>query len=192
MAGFLDRLFNSNARELRALEEKVSKVEAYADEMRNLSDEDLKAKTPYLKEKLANGSTLDDILPEAFAVVREAAYRVIDEYPFHVQLMGGVVLHQGDIAEMKTGEGKTLTSILPVYLNALTGKGVHVITVNEYLAERDSKWMGKIHQFLGLTVGLNRHGMNNRDKRDSYLCDISYTTNAELGFDYLRDNLVTS
>ena len=192
MAGFLDRLFNSNARELRALEEKVSKVEAYADEMRNLSDEDLKAKTPYLKEKLANGSTLDEILPEAFAVVREAAYRVIEEYPFHVQLLGGVVLHQGDIAEMKTGEGKTLTSILPVYLNALTGKGVHVITVNEYLAERDSKWMGKIHQFLGLTVGLNRHGMNNREKRDAYLCDITYTTNAELGFDYLRDNMVTS
>ncbi len=192
MAGFLDRLFNSNARELRALEEKVSKVEAYADAMRSLSDEELKAKTPYLKEKLANGSTLDEILPEAFAVVREAAYRVIEEYPFHVQLLGGVVLHQGDIAEMKTGEGKTLTSILPVYLNALTGKGVHVITVNEYLAERDSKWMGKIHQFLGLTVGLNRHGMNNREKRDAYLCDITYTTNAELGFDYLRDNMVTA
>ncbi|MBE6116487.1 MAG: preprotein translocase subunit SecA [Erysipelotrichaceae bacterium] len=192
MAGFLDRLFNSNARELRALEEKVSKVEAYADAMRSLSDEELKAKTPYLKEKLANGSTLDEILPEAFAVVREAAYRVIEEYPFHVQLLGGVVLHQGDIAEMKTGEGKTLTSILPVYLNALTGKGVHVITVNEYLAERDSKWMGKIHQFLGLTVGLNRHGMNNREKRDAYLCDITYTTNAELGFDYLRDNMVTT
>ena len=192
MAGFLDRLFNSNARELRALEEKVSKVEAYADAMRSLSDEELKAKTPYLKEKLANGSTLDEILPEAFAVVREAAYRVIEEYPFHVQLLGGVVLHQGDIAEMKTGEGKTLTSILPVYLNALTGKGVHVITVNEYMAERDSKWMGKIHQFLGLTVGLNRHGMNNREKRDAYLCDITYTTNAELGFDYLRDNMVTT
>ena len=192
MAGFLDRLFNSNARELRALEEKVSKVEAYADAMRSLSDEELKAKTPYLKEKLANGSTLDEILPEAFAVVREAAYRVIEEYPFHVQLLGGVVLHQGEIAEMKTGEGKTLTSILPVYLNALTGKGVHVITVNEYLAERDSKWMGKIHQFLGLTVGLNRHGMNNREKRDAYLCDITYTTNAELGFDYLRDNMVTT
>ena len=192
MAGFLDRLFNSNARELRALEEKVSKVEAYADAMRSLSDEELKAKTPYLKEKLANGSTLDEILPEAFAVVREAAYRVIEEYPFHVQLLGGVVLHQGDIAEMKTGEGKTLTSILPVYLNALTGKGVHVITVDEYLAERDSKWMGKIHQFLGLTVGLNRHGMNNREKRDAYLCDITYTTNAELGFDYLRDNMVTT
>ena len=192
MAGFLDRLFNVNARELRALEERVSKVEAYENEMRNLSDEDLKAKTPYFREKLANGSTMDDILPEAFAVVREAAYRVIGEYPFHVQLMGGVVLHNGDIAEMKTGEGKTLTSILPVYLNALGGKGVHVITVNEYLAERDSKWMGKIHQFLGLTVGLNRHGLNNREKREAYLCDITYTTNAELGFDYLRDNMVTS
>ena len=191
MAGFLDRLFNVNARELKAIGNKVEKVERYADEMAALSDEQLQAKTPYFRELLANGSTLDDILPEAFATVREAAKRVIGEYPFHVQLMGGVVLHQGDIAEMKTGEGKTLTSILPVYLNALAGKGVHVITVNEYLAERDSKWMGKIHQFLGLTVGLNRHGKSTREKREAYLCDITYTTNSELGFDYLRDNMVT-
>ncbi len=192
MAGFFAKLFNSTNRDIKKLEEKVAPIEAYADTMSKLSDEELKAKTPYFKELLASGKTLDDILPEAYAVVREAAKRVIGEYPFHVQLMGAVVLHQGDIAEMKTGEGKTLTSILPVYLNALEGKGVHVITVNEYLAERDSKWMGEIHRFLGLTVGLNRHGMNNNEKRAAYNCDITYTTNAELGFDYLRDNMVTN
>ena len=191
MPGFFERLFNSQARDVKKLEERVAPIEALADEMAALSDEELKAKTPYLKEQLANGKTLDDILPEAYAVVREAAKRVIGEYPFHVQLMGGVVLHQGDIAEMRTGEGKTLTSILPVYLNALGGKGVHVITVNEYLAERDSKWMGAIHRFLGLTVGLNRHGLSPREKKAAYECDITYTTNAELGFDYLRDNMVT-
>ena len=192
MAGFFERLFNSNAREISALEKQVAEIEKYADEMHALSDTELQAKTPYFRELLEQGKTLDDIMPEAFAVVREAARRVINEYPFHVQLMGGIVLHRGDIAEMKTGEGKTLTSILPVYLNALEGKGVHVITVNEYLAERDSKWMGAIHRFLGLTVGLNRHGMNNNEKRQAYLCDITYTTNSELGFDYLRDNMVTS
>lgn len=192
MAGFFERLFNSNAREISALEKQVAEIEKYADEMHALSDTELQAKTPYFRELLEQGKTLDDIMPEAFAVVREAARRVINEYPFHVQLMGGIVLHRGDIAEMKTGEGKTLTSILPVYLNALEGKGVHVITVNEYLAERDSKWMGAIHRFLGLTVGLNRHGMNNNEKRQAYLCDITYTTNSELGFDYLRDNMVTN
>ena len=192
MAGFFERLFNSNAREISALEKQVAEIEKYADEMHALSDTELQAKTPYFRELLEQGKTLDDIMPEAFAVVREAARRIINEYPFHVQLMGGIVLHRGDIAEMKTGEGKTLTSILPVYLNALEGKGVHVITVNEYLAERDSKWMGAIHRFLGLTVGLNRHGMNNNEKRQAYLCDITYTTNSELGFDYLRDNMVTS
>ncbi|MBR0385581.1 MAG: preprotein translocase subunit SecA, partial [Erysipelotrichaceae bacterium] len=189
--GFLDKLFNSNARDIKMLENKIAPVEALADQMAALSDEELQAKTPYFRQQLADGKTLDDILPEAFAVVREAAKRVIGEYPFHVQLMGGVVLHQGDIAEMKTGEGKTLTSILPVYLNALEGKGVHVITVNEYLAERDSKWMGAIHRVLGLTVGFNHHGLNNREKREAYNCDITYTTNSELGFDYLRDNMVT-
>ncbi|MBR0473929.1 MAG: preprotein translocase subunit SecA [Erysipelotrichaceae bacterium] len=191
MAGFFERLFNSNARETQALEKKVDEIEKYAAEMHDLDDDELAAKTPYFRELLAQGKTLDDIMPEAFAVVREAAKRVINEYPYRVQLMGGIVLHNGDIAEMKTGEGKTLTSILPVYLNALEGKGVHVITVNEYLAERDAKWMGKIHEFLGLTVGLNRHGMNNNEKRQAYNCDITYTTNSELGFDYLRDNMVT-
>ena len=191
MAGFFERLFNSNAREIQALEKKVDEIEKYAAEMHDLDDDELAAKTPYFRELLAQGKTLDDIMPEAFAVVREAAKRVINEYPYRVQLMGGIVLHNGDIAEMKTGEGKTLTSILPVYLNALEGKGVHVITVNEYLAERDAKWMGKIHEFLGLTVGLNRHGMNNNEKRQAYNCDITYTTNSELGFDYLRDNMVT-
>ncbi len=191
MAGFFERLFNSNARELQVLEKKADEIEKYAQEMHDLENDELAAKTPYFKELLEQGKTLDDILPEAYAVVREAAKRVIGEYPYRVQLMGGIVLHNGDIAEMKTGEGKTLTSILPVYLNALTGKGVHVITVNEYLAERDARWMGQIHRFLGLTVGLNRHGMNNNEKRQAYLCDITYTTNSELGFDYLRDNMVT-
>jgi preprotein translocase subunit SecA len=184
-------LFNSDARDQRELEKAVAPIEAYAETMAALSDDELKAKTPYFKQRLAEGASLDDILPEAYAVVREAAKRVIGEYPFHVQLMGAVVLHRGDIAEMKTGEGKTLTSIMPVYLNALEGRGVHVVTVNEYLAERDAQWMGKIHQFLGLTVGLNRHGLNINEKKAAYQCDITYTTNAELGFDYLRDNMVT-
>ena len=191
MASFIDKLFNSSARDVRELEKKVAPIEALANEMAAKSDDELKAMTPYLKEKLAQGATLDDILPEAYATAREAAKRVIGEYPFHVQLMGGVVLHQGDIAEMKTGEGKTLTSVLPVYLNALAGKGVHVITVNDYLAERDSKWMGQIFRWLGLTVGFNHHGLNPREKRQAYECDITYTTNSELGFDYLRDNMVT-
>ena len=191
MASFLDKLFDSNKRELANLEKKVAPIEALEEEMKQLSDEELKAKTPYLKEKLANGATLDDILPEAYAVIREAADRIIHERAFHVQLLGGVVLHQGDIAEMKTGEGKTLTSIFPVYLNALSGKGVHVVTVNDYLAERDSQWMGQIHRWLGLTVGLNRHNLSPSQKKAAYACDITYTTNSELGFDYLRDNMVT-
>lgn len=140
---------------------------------------------------MKNGETLDDLLPEAFAVVREAAKRVIGEYPYLVQLMGGIVLHGGDIAEMKTGEGKTITSVLPVYLNALDGRGVHVVTVNEYLAGRDADWMGQIHRFLGLTVGLNLRQLTPAQKRAAYNCDITYTTNAEVGFDYLRDNMVT-
>ncbi len=190
--GFLDILFNSSARDAKTLEKKVEPILALESEMAALSDEELRNKTTYFKEQLAQGKTLDDIMVEAYAVAREAAYRVIGEKPYKEQLMGAVVLHQGDIAEMKTGEGKTLTSVLPVYLNALDGKGVHVITVNEYLAERDSKWMGEIHRFLGLTVGLNRHGMNNNEKKAAYLCDITYTTNSELGFDYLRDNMVTN
>ncbi len=192
MAGFLNKLFDSTKRDIKELEKKVALVEAFADEYAALTDDQLKAKTPYLKEKLANGATLDDILPEAFATVREAARRVLGEYAYHVQLIGGTVLHQGDIAEMKTGEGKTLTSIFPVYLNALAGKGVHVVTVNDYLAERDSQWMGQVHRFLGLTVGLNRHNLNPSQKREAYACDITYTTNSELGFDYLRDNMVTN
>lgn len=192
MASFLSNLFNSNKKDISMLQKKIAPIEAFSNEMAALTDEQLQAKTPYLKEKLANGESLDDILPEAYAVVREAAKRVIGEYAYPVQLMGAVVLHQGDIAEMKTGEGKTLTSIFPVYLNALAGKGVHVITVNDYLAERDSQWMGKIHRFLGLSVGLNRHGLNAQQKRAAYQCDITYTTNSEVGFDYLRDNMVTN
>lgn len=192
MASFLSNLFNSNKKDISMLQKKIAPIEAFSNEMAALSDEQLQAKTPYLKERLANGESLDDILPEAYAVVREAAKRVIGEYAYPVQLMGAVVLHQGDIAEMKTGEGKTLTSIFPVYLNALAGKGVHVITVNDYLAERDSQWMGKIHRFLGLSVGLNRHGLNAQQKRAAYQCDITYTTNSEVGFDYLRDNMVTN
>jgi len=191
MATFLDRLFSTDKRELAKIEAKAQPVEALADQMKALSDDELKDKTPYFRQQLAAGKTLDDIMPEAFAAIREAARRVIGEYPFHVQIMGGIVLHQGDIAEMKTGEGKTLTSIMPVYLNALAGKGVHVITVNEYLAERDSNWMGQIHRFMGLTVGLNRHGLSPQQKKEAYACDITYTTNSELGFDYLRDNMVT-
>ncbi len=191
MSNFISRLFNLGKRATAELEKKVEPIEELADYMASLSDEQLKENTAKFKERLANGETLDDILPEAYATVREAAKRVIGEYAYRVQLMGGVVLHQGDIAEMKTGEGKTLTSIFPVYLNALTGEGVHVVTVNEYLAERDSQWMGQIHRFLGLTVGLNRHGLNQSQKKAAYSCDITYTTNSELGFDYLRDNMVT-
>ncbi len=191
MSNFISRLFNLSKRATAALEKKVEPIEELSDYMASLSDEQLKENTTKFKERLANGETLDDILPEAYATVREAAKRVIGEYAYRVQLMGGVVLHQGDIAEMKTGEGKTLTSIFPVYLNALTGEGVHVVTVNEYLAERDSQWMGQIHRFLGLTVGLNRHGLNQSQKKAAYSCDITYTTNSELGFDYLRDNMVT-
>ena len=192
MASFIDKLFNVDKRRLDEVIKKARPVETYADKMASLSDEELKNKTVEFKERLANGETLDDLLPEAFATVREAAKRVIGEYPYFVQLLGGVALHQGDIAEMRTGEGKTLTSILPVYLNALTGEGVHVVTVNEYLAERDSNWMGQIHRFLGLTVGLNLRKLTPREKRAAYACDVMYTTNSELGFDYLRDNMVTN
>ncbi|MBQ6334068.1 MAG: preprotein translocase subunit SecA [Erysipelotrichaceae bacterium] len=189
--GLFDRLFNNDKRILDEVEKAVRPVEDLADKMRALSDEELKAKTAEFKERLANGETLDDIQVEAFAVAREAAKRVIGEYPFFCQLEGAYVLHRGDIAEMKTGEGKTLTSVMAVYLNALSGKGVHVVTVNEYLAERDSEWMGAIHRFLGLTVGLNLRALTPAQKRQAYECDITYTTNSEVGFDYLRDNMVT-
>ena len=189
--GLIDKLFNTDKKILADIEKAVRPVEDLAEQMANLSDDDLKHKTIEFRQRLSEGQTLDDILVEAFAVAREAAKRVIGEYPFFCQLEGAYVMHKGDIAEMKTGEGKTLTSVMAVYLNALTGKGVHVITVNEYLAQRDSEWMGEIHRFLGLTVGLNLRSLTPAEKRKAYECDITYTTNAEVGFDYLRDNMVT-
>ncbi|MBQ2658866.1 MAG: preprotein translocase subunit SecA [Erysipelotrichaceae bacterium] len=189
--GLLDKFFNSDKKILDEVERAVRPVEALKDQMAAFSDEQLKEKTVEFRKRLDEGETLDDIQVEAFAVAREAAKRVIGEYPFFCQLEGAYVLHRGDIAEMKTGEGKTLTSVMAVYLNALPGKGVHVITVNEYLAQRDSEWMGAIHRFLGLTVGLNLRSMTPAEKRKAYECDITYTTNAEVGFDYLRDNMVT-
>jgi preprotein translocase subunit SecA len=189
--GILDKLFNQDAKQLVEIRKLADQVDQLSATMRAMSDDQLKAKTSEFKNRLAQGERLDDLLVEAFATAREAAFRVIGEYPYPVQIMGGIVLHRGDIAEMKTGEGKTLTSVLPVYLNALSGDGVHIVTVNEYLAERDSKWMGAIHRFLGLTVGLNVRRMTPSEKREAYKCDITYTTNAEAGFDYLRDNMVT-
>ena len=168
----------------------VDKIEALAPEFEKLTDEELQAKTPEFKERLANGETLDDILPEAYATVREAATRVLGMRHYHVQLIGGVILHQGRITEMRTGEGKTLVSTLPAYLNALEGKGVHIVTVNDYLAKRDAEWMGKVHEFLGLTVGVILNNLDNDERRAAYNCDITYATNNELGFDYLRDNMV--
>jgi preprotein translocase subunit SecA len=189
--GIIEKLFNGDGKQLEVIKKQAYQVDALSVPMAALSDDQLKAKTVEFRTRLTQGETLDDLLVEAFAVAREAAKRVIGEYPYLVQIMGGIVLHKGDIAEMKTGEGKTLTSVLPVYLNALGGQGVHIITVNEYLAERDSKWMGSIHRFLGLTVGLNLRRLVPSEKRAQYLCDITYTTNAESGFDYLRDNMVT-
>lgn len=191
MANFLEKMFNVDQRRIKEIEKKIKPVEALADEYRKKSDEELKAKTVEFKERLKNGETLEDIMVEAFATIREAAYRVIGEFPYPVQLMGAYVLQGGDIAEMKTGEGKTLTSIMAAYLNALEGKGVHVVTVNEYLAQRDAEWMGQIHRFLGLTVGINLRQLTPAQKRQAYECDITYTTNSEVGFDYLRDNMVT-
>ena len=192
MANLLDIVFNSDKNKLEAIEKAIKPVENLADKYREMDDEELQDQTPILKMRLMNGETLDDILPEAFATVREAAFRVIGEYPYHVQLMGGYVLHKGDISEQLTGSGKTLTAVLPAYLNALTGKGVHVVTVNEYLAERDAKKIGQIHEFLGLTVGHNASNLHANAKRRAYACDITYTSNAEIGFDYLRDNMVSS
>ena len=169
----------------------ADKVLALEDTMKALSDDDLRAKTDYFKEQLANGKTLEDIKVEAFAVAREAARRTIGEFPYKVQVIGSLVLHSGDVAEMKTGEGKTLTATMAVYLNALAGNGVHVVTVNEYLSERDANWMGQIYRFLGLTVGVNLRVKTTSEKKEAYLCDITYTTNSELGFDYLRDNMAT-
>ena len=189
--GIFDKLFNTDKKILAEVEAQVKPTLNYENEMAALSDEQLKAKTQEFKDRLAKGETLDDIMCEAFAVVREAAKRVIGEFPYFCQLEGACVLHRGDIAEMKTGEGKTLTSVMAVYLNALSGKGVHVITVNEYLAQRDAEWMGQIHKFLGLTVAVNLRSMTAAEKRKAYLCDITYSTCSEVGFDYLRDNMVT-
>lgn len=191
MANFIERLFSGEKKILAKLEKKAQEVDAYSEQMKSLSDEDLKAKTSEFKERYNNGETLDELQAEAFAVAREAAQRVIHEYPYLVQIMGAAAMHEGDIAEMKTGEGKTLTAVMCVYLNALAQKGVHVITVNEYLANRDAEWMGEIYRFLGMSVGVNMRAMNSRQKREAYACDITYTTNSELGFDYLRDNMVT-
>ena len=184
------RFLDKEDKELKKLEKQALKIISLEDSMRKLSDEELKGKTDYLKKELENGKSLEDILEEAFAVAREASRRVLGMNAYKVQLMGGIALHNGDIAEMKTGEGKTLTAIFPVYLNALTGKGVHVITVNEYLAERDATENGKVFTFLGLTVGLNKNGYSKEQKRKEHACDITYTTHAELGFDYLKDNMV--
>lgn len=188
----LDKIFRIDQRAFKKIQKKANKVFHYEEEMKGLTDEQLKEKTFYFRDLLANGKTLDDILPEAFAVCREAAKRVIGQFPFKVQVFGATVLNEGDVAEMKTGEGKTLTATMAVYLNALEGKGVHVVTVNEYLASRDAEWMGQIYRFLGLTVGVNLREKDTAGKQEAYNCDITYTTNSEVGFDYLRDNMATN
>ncbi|EOT30105.1 preprotein translocase subunit SecA [Enterococcus saccharolyticus] len=190
MANFFRTLIENDKKEIKRLDQMANKIETLADQMSALSDEELRAKTDEFRQRYQQGETLDELLTEAFAVVREAAKRVLGLYPYHVQLMGGIVLHDGNIPEMRTGEGKTLTATMPVYLNALTGEGVHVVTVNEYLATRDSTEMGELYNFLGMTVGLNINAKSSEEKRAAYACDITYSTNNELGFDYLRDNMV--
>ena len=190
MANFLKKMIENDKKELRRLEKIADKIDAHASAMEQLSDEQLREKTDEFKARYQKGETLDELLPEAFAVVREAAKRVLGLFPYRVQLMGGIVLHDGNIPEMRTGEGKTLTATMPVYLNALSGEGVHVVTVNEYLATRDSNEMGELYNFLGLSVGLNINSKSSDEKREAYNCDITYSTNNELGFDYLRDNMV--
>ena len=187
----LEKIFGTHSdHELKRIYPIVDRIEAMDEDMQKLTDEELRDKTKEFKERLANGETLDDILPEAFATVREAASRSLHMKHYRVQLIGGIVLHQGRIAEMRTGEGKTLVSTLPAYLNALAGNGVHIVTVNDYLAKRDAEWMGQVHRFLGLTVGVVLNEMDNDERREAYNCDITYVTNNELGFDYLRDNMV--
>ncbi len=189
--GIIEKIFGTHSEnELKRIYPIVDRVEALEPEIKALSDEELRGKTREFKDRLSEGETLDDILPEAYAVVREAAYRSIGMRHYRVQIIGGIILHQGRIAEMKTGEGKTLVSTLPAYLNALAGQGVHIVTVNDYLAKRDAEWMGKVHEFLGLTVGVVLNSMDNKERRAAYDCDITYVTNNELGFDYLRDNMV--
>ena len=193
MANFIEKLFRVDQRVLHKYSKEADKVLSYEKEMRSLSDEELRAKTAYFKEALANGATLDDIKYEAMAVAREAAWRTpLHQFPYKVQVIGSLVMHDGDVAEMKTGEGKTLTATMAIYLNALAGKGAYVVTVNEYLAQRDADWMGQIYRFLGLTVGCNLRELTTEQKKQAHLCDICYTTNSELGFDYLRDNMAKS
>ena len=189
MANIIEKIFHLEKRELNRYAKEADRVMAYDEQFSKLTDDELRAKTAEFKEALKNGKTLEDIKYEAFAVAREGAWRAIKQKPFKVQIIGSLVLNGGNVAEMRTGEGKTLTATMAVYLNALTGEGVHVITVNEYLASRDSEWMGQIYRFLGLTVGLNLSSKTAAEKREAYLCDITYTTNSELGFDYLRDNM---
>ena len=186
----LKKLFDHEYKELKRFEKLADQIDELDEKMQALSDKELRMKTDEFKERIANGETIDDLVVEAFAVARETCFRVIGEKPYYVQLLGALAIHFGNIAEMKTGEGKTLTSVLPAYLNALTGEGVHIITVNEYLADRDAHWMGKIHEFLGLTVGINLRDMSPKEKQEQYACDILYSTNNEIGFDYLRDNMV--
>ena len=190
---FLDRLFNgSNERDIKKMRQLVEReINPLEESLRSLSDSSLANKTNEFKDRLAKGETLDDLLPEAFAVIREASRRVLGMRHFDVQLIGGIILHRGNIAEMSTGEGKTLVATAPVYLNALEGKGVHVITVNDYLAKRDSEWMGQVYKFLGLSVGLIVHDLDFEQRKIAYNSDITYGTNNEFGFDYLRDNMVT-
>ena len=189
--GLIQKIFGTHSEnELKRIYPIVDQIEALDSQMQALSDEELRGKTKEFKQRLNDGETLDDILPEAYATVREAAYRSLGMKHYRVQLIGGIILHQGRIAEMRTGEGKTLVSTLPAYLNALSGKGVHIVTVNDYLARRDAEWMGKVHQFLGLTVGVVLNSMESEERRAAYDCDITYVTNNELGFDYLRDNMV--
>jgi len=180
---------SKNERELKEMSPLVEKINSLEPDFQALSDEQLRAKTDEFRERLSNGETLDDLLPEAFAAVRETSVRSVEMRHFDVQLIGGIVLHRGMIAEMKTGEGKTLAATLPLYLNALTGRGAHLVTVNDYLAKRDAEWMGVIYNALGLSVGVIVHGMNDSERKDAYACDITYGTNNEFGFDYLRDNM---
>ena len=189
--GLGSKLFGTySERQIKKLEKIANQIEALANKYASMSDAELKNTTTILKERLSNGETLDDILPDAFAAIREADWRVLGKRPFHVQLLGGIILHQGRIAEMKTGEGKTLVATLPAYLNALAGNGVHIVTVNDYLARRDSEEMGRVYGFMGLTTGLVVHGMDNNEKQAAYNADITYGTNNAFGFDYLRDNMV--
>jgi len=187
----IDKIFGTHSeRELKRIEPLADKIDELRPAMQSLSDEELKAKTVEFKKRLSEGETLDDLLPEAFATVREAAKRVLNMEHYRVQMIGGIIMHQGRIAEMRTGEGKTLVATAPAYLNALEGKGVHVVTVNDYLAKRDAEWMGQIHEFLGLSVGVVLNSMTSEERQKAYRCDITYVTNNELGFDYLRDNQV--